>query len=107
MMSSSEIKPVRLVVTGGGTGGHLFPGIAVAEAIMAERSGSQVLFIGTDRQIDNQVLGQHPFKTASLRCQGLKGKSVSAILVALVQLPLALFKAARILGSLAYLEGIL
>ena len=66
-MASPEIKPVHLVVTGGGTGGHLFPGIAVAEAIMAERSGSQVLFIGTDRQIDHQVLGQHSFMTASLQ----------------------------------------
>ncbi|MEN8135968.1 MAG: undecaprenyldiphospho-muramoylpentapeptide beta-N-acetylglucosaminyltransferase [Thermodesulfobacteriota bacterium] len=97
MMASPETKPIRLVVTGGGTGGHLFPGIAVAEAIMAERAGSQVLFIGTDRQIDNQVLGQHSFKTATVRCQGLKGKSMSAVLTALVQLPTALFKAALIL----------
>ncbi len=97
MKSPVEKKPVRLVVTGGGTGGHLFPGIAVAEAIMAERSGGKVLFIGTDRQIDNQVLGQRPFMTASLKCQGLKGKSLSAILLALVQLPLALFKAGMIL----------
>jgi UDP-N-acetylglucosamine--N-acetylmuramyl-(pentapeptide) pyrophosphoryl-undecaprenol N-acetylglucosamine transferase len=97
MISSPDKKPVRLVITGGGTGGHLFPGIAVAEAIMAERAGSQVLFIGTDRQIDNQVLSQHSFRTASLQCQGLKGKSVSAALAALVQMPLALFKAAMIL----------
>lgn len=94
MKSSLNVKPVRLVVTGGGTGGHLFPGIAVAEAIMAERPGSKVLFIGTDRQVDNQVLGQRSFMTASLKCQGLKGKSVSAALVALGQLPVALFKAA-------------
>ena len=97
MTSLVEKKPLRLIITGGGTGGHLFPGIAVAEAIMAERSGSEVLFIGTDRQLDNQVLGQRPFMTASLQCQGLKGKSVAAILGALVQLPRALFKAGKIL----------
>jgi UDP-N-acetylglucosamine--N-acetylmuramyl-(pentapeptide) pyrophosphoryl-undecaprenol N-acetylglucosamine transferase len=97
MKKIPEIKAVRLVVTGGGTGGHLFPGIAVAEAIMAERVGSQVLFIGTDRQIDSQVLGQSPFATASLQCQGLKGKSISAALAALVQLPLAFGKAIAIL----------
>lgn len=88
---------VRLVITGGGTGGHLFPGIAVAEAVMAERPGSEVLFIGTDRQVDNQVLGQRSFQTATLKCQGLKGKSPAAALTALVQLPLALLKAMRIL----------
>ena len=96
-MISSEIKKIRLGVTGGGTGGHLFPGIAVAEAIMAERPGSEVLFIGTDRQVDNQVLGDRPFTTAALKCQGLKGKSISAILAALFQLPLALFNAIRII----------
>jgi UDP-N-acetylglucosamine--N-acetylmuramyl-(pentapeptide) pyrophosphoryl-undecaprenol N-acetylglucosamine transferase len=101
MIALSDKTPVRLVVTGGGTGGHLFPGIAVAEAIMAERPGSQVLFIGTDRQIDNQVLGQRPFLTAALKCQGLKGKSVGAALAALVQLPLALGRALFILRKFA------
>lgn len=101
MTSLPDKKPVRLVVTGGGTGGHLFPGIAVAEAIMARRPGSQVLFVGTDRQIDNQVLGQRPFRTASLKCQGLKGKTKSAALGALLQLPRALYQAARVLREFA------
>jgi len=99
MVSSEDKKIMRLVVTGGGTGGHLFPGIAVAEAIMAERPGSEVLFVGTDRQVDNQVLGDRSFATAALKCQGLKGKSISASLAALVQLPLALYKAMRILRN--------
>lgn len=88
---------MRLVVTGGGTGGHLFPGIAVAEAVLAERPGSEVLFVGTDRQVDSRVLGQRPFKTAALKCQGLKGKSISAALAALIQLPMACLKAMTIL----------
>jgi UDP-N-acetylglucosamine--N-acetylmuramyl-(pentapeptide) pyrophosphoryl-undecaprenol N-acetylglucosamine transferase len=97
MVSSDRKRKMRLVVTGGGTGGHLFPGIAVAEAIMAARPGSEVLFIGTDRQVDSHVLGGRSFTTATLKCQGLKGKSISAALTSLVQLPLALFKAIRII----------
>lgn len=88
---------MRLVVTGGGTGGHIFPGIAVAEAVLAERPGSEVLFVGTDRQVDNRVLGQRPFKTAALKCQGLKGKSILAALTSLIQLPMACLKAISIL----------
>ncbi len=88
---------MRLVITGGGTGGHLFPGIAVAEALMTELPGSEVLFVGTDRQVDNRVLGQRPFKTATLKCQGLKGKSISAVVAALIQLPMALLKAIAVL----------
>ena len=97
MTPEVDNKVVRLVITGGGTGGHLFPGIAVAEAVMAARPGSEVLFIGTDRQVDNQVLGQRLFQTATLKCQGLKGKSISAALAALIQLPPALFKAMSVL----------
>jgi UDP-N-acetylglucosamine--N-acetylmuramyl-(pentapeptide) pyrophosphoryl-undecaprenol N-acetylglucosamine transferase len=97
MTTLSGNKPLRLVITGGGTGGHLFPGIAVAEKIMAEMAGSQVLFIGTDRQVDNRVLGERPFRTAALKCQGLKGKSISSALGALVRLPKAFFKAVSIL----------
>ncbi len=99
MTPSPEHKPLRLVVTGGGTGGHLFPGIAVAERIMAERPGSEVLFIGTGRQVDNRVLGERPFRTAVLKCGGVKGKSVAAVLGAMFRLPLAFFQAVSLLRS--------
>lgn len=88
---------IRLVITGGGTGGHLFPGVAVAEAILADKPGSQVLFIGTDRQVDSQVLGNRPFATTSIRCQGLKGRSLVDRIGALCQLPQAVWSAGRIL----------
>ncbi len=88
---------IRLVITGGGTGGHLFPGVAVAEAILADRPGSEVLFIGTDRQVDNQVLGNRPFAATSIRCQGLKGRSLVGRLAALWQLPQAAWSASRII----------
>jgi len=88
---------IRLVITGGGTGGHLFPGVAVAEAILADRPGSQVLFIGTDRQVDSQVLGNRPFASTSIRCQGLKGRSLGGRLAALWLLPQAIWSAGRIL----------
>jgi UDP-N-acetylglucosamine--N-acetylmuramyl-(pentapeptide) pyrophosphoryl-undecaprenol N-acetylglucosamine transferase len=88
---------IRLVITGGGTGGHLFPGVAVAEAILAERPGSEVLFIGTERQVDSQVLGNRPFGVTAIRCQGLKGQSLFGRLSALWQLPRAVWSAGRIL----------
>jgi UDP-N-acetylglucosamine--N-acetylmuramyl-(pentapeptide) pyrophosphoryl-undecaprenol N-acetylglucosamine transferase len=96
-MSQDRGRGVRLVITGGGTGGHLFPGIAVGEAILAEVADSRVLFIGTDRQVDNRVLGGRPFATAAIRCQGLKGRPLFGRLTALVQLPLALWHSIRIL----------
>ncbi|HSH13924.1 MAG TPA: glycosyltransferase, partial [Desulfurivibrionaceae bacterium] len=96
-MKHYDDEGVRLVITGGGTGGHLFPGVAVAEAILAERPGSEVLFIGTDRQVDSRVLGNRPFASTAIRCQGLKGQSLMARLAALWQLPLAVWNSVKIL----------
>jgi len=90
-------KKIRLVITGGGTGGHLFPGVAVAEAILAELPGSEVLFIGTDRQVDSRVLGNRPFASTAIKCQGLKGRSWLGRLAALWQLPWAVWRSRRIL----------
>ena len=96
-MNESGHKAVRLVISGGGTGGHLFPGVAVAEAIMVERPGSEVLFIGTDRQVDSRVLGNRPFASTAIRCQGLKGRSMLERLRAIWQLPQAVWAAAGII----------
>jgi UDP-N-acetylglucosamine--N-acetylmuramyl-(pentapeptide) pyrophosphoryl-undecaprenol N-acetylglucosamine transferase len=86
-------KEIRLIVSGGGTGGHLFPGIAVAEAFLAQFPGSRVLFVGTGRQTDARVLANRKFETATISSQGLKGKSMAQRLSALLQLPLATFSA--------------
>ena len=86
-----------MIVSGGGTGGHLFPGIAVAEAFLDRYPGSRVLFIGTGRQTDARVLANRKFETASISSQGLKGKSMVQRLSALLQLPLSTFSAMRLM----------
>ncbi|MDA8165727.1 MAG: undecaprenyldiphospho-muramoylpentapeptide beta-N-acetylglucosaminyltransferase [Desulfobacteraceae bacterium] len=103
-----------MIVTGGGTGGHLFPGIAVAEFVLAARPGSEVLFVSTDRQVDQRALAGRPFRTAAVRGQGLKGMGAVARLRALLQLPLALgeamglvrrFRPQLVLGVGGYVTG--
>jgi UDP-N-acetylglucosamine--N-acetylmuramyl-(pentapeptide) pyrophosphoryl-undecaprenol N-acetylglucosamine transferase len=96
-LATLSTDPVRMIVTGGGTGGHLFPGIAVAEGIMSRCPGSEILFVGTERQIDQRTLTGRSFTAAAIRCQGLKGKGVGARLRTLVQLPLSLRQAAGII----------
>ncbi|MFW6081693.1 MAG: glycosyltransferase, partial [Desulfosalsimonas sp.] len=46
---------LRLVIAGAGTGGHLFPGIAVADELMQRHPGSRVLFITTGRPVERTV----------------------------------------------------
>ncbi|MBU0483529.1 MAG: undecaprenyldiphospho-muramoylpentapeptide beta-N-acetylglucosaminyltransferase [Proteobacteria bacterium] len=86
-----------MIVTGGGTGGHLFPGIALAEEVLHKLPGSEVLFVGTGRMIDNKVLAARKFASETLNCHGLKGKSWLEVLRALVQLPISLIQAAMII----------
>lgn len=84
---------MRLVVTGGGTGGHLFPGIAVAEGILERYPQGKVMFIGTDRHIDNKALAGKPFKVVALASQAIKGKSLLRKVRALMQVPVSVVQA--------------
>lgn len=87
---------MRIIISGGGTGGHLFPGIAVAQEVLHSVSRSEVLFVSTDRETDKRVLADVPFATMSLKAKGVKGKSLVDRFKACVQLPLSLFNAVKI-----------
>lgn len=92
-----NLANMKLLITGGGTGGHLFPGIALAQAMEQTYAGCQVMFIGTDRKVDKNGLADLGFTTRTIRCQGIKGRNISQILTALVQLPFGLFEAIKII----------
>ena len=88
---------MRLIIAGGGTGGHLFPGIALATALQQRIPATQVLFIGTSRLLDQQALAGLGFELAALDCGGVKGLNLAAKLRSLLQLPGAVAEALRIL----------
>ncbi|KPK27156.1 MAG: hypothetical protein AMJ61_06725 [Desulfobacterales bacterium SG8_35_2] len=88
---------MRLIITGGGTGGHLFPGISLAQAMMQANPDCEVLFIGTDRKVDKTALADLGFTVMTIKSQGIKGKKLSAKIMALLQQPAALFEAAGII----------
>ncbi|MGI6656945.1 MAG: undecaprenyldiphospho-muramoylpentapeptide beta-N-acetylglucosaminyltransferase [Desulfobulbus sp.] len=88
---------MRLIITGGGTGGHLFPGIAMAQAMRERIADTEVLFIGTERAMDQQVLAQQDFARAVLRCGGVKGIGWSGRIRTLLRMPGAVRDALRLL----------
>lgn len=88
---------MRLIVTGGGTGGHLFPALAVATAIRDRYPDGEVLFIGTSRQIDNQVLAEQEFRREVITFSGIKGLGLAGLFHAATRLPIALVQALSIL----------
>ncbi|MFP4667429.1 MAG: undecaprenyldiphospho-muramoylpentapeptide beta-N-acetylglucosaminyltransferase [Desulfobacterales bacterium] len=95
--AASVSRPVRLVIAGAGTGGHLFPGIAVAEELMQRAPESRVLFITTGRPVEKTVLAEKPFETAEIMAAGFKGLGLWRKLVAFTLLPRGLFQALGLL----------
>lgn len=90
---------MRMIVTGGGTGGHLFPGIAVAEEMLRRFPQGKILFVSTDRAIDNKTLAGRPFEKKAIACLPLKGKSLWGTFKSVAQLPISLWQALRIVRA--------
>ncbi len=88
---------MRLVIAGGGTGGHLFPGIAIAEAVMANDPRAEVLFVGTERGIESRAVPKAGFRLALIEVAGLKGASLDKRLGTVAKLPMAGLASRRIL----------
>ena len=65
---------MRLLVAGGGTGGHLFPGIAVAEEFLSRDPGNEVLFVGTEAGIEARVLPRSGYSLRTITAAGIRGK---------------------------------
>jgi len=64
---------MRLIIAGGGTGGHLFPGIAVAEEFLARDRSNEVLFVGTERGIEARVLPRYGYRLECIATAGMRG----------------------------------
>ena len=84
---------LRVVIAGGGTGGHLYPGIAVARELVTRRSDTQVTFAGTTRGIEGRVVPREGFELDTIRSGGLKGKSIADRVRGAMLLPLGLIDA--------------
>jgi UDP-N-acetylglucosamine--N-acetylmuramyl-(pentapeptide) pyrophosphoryl-undecaprenol N-acetylglucosamine transferase len=85
---------MRVLIAAGGTGGHIYPGIAVAQEIMRRDPKSKVLFIGTARGLETKLVKQAGFELSLIESAGLKNVGTVARMRGLVVLPKS-FRAAR------------
>lgn len=84
------------MIAGGGTGGHVFPGIAVADALARRVRDLDVLWVGTPRGIENKVLPTTPWRFETLELSGINGVRGRAALQALSKLPRAGMRAVEL-----------
>jgi UDP-N-acetylglucosamine--N-acetylmuramyl-(pentapeptide) pyrophosphoryl-undecaprenol N-acetylglucosamine transferase len=92
---------MRLLIAGGGTGGHLYPGIAVARELFARMPDAVVTFVGTSEGIEARVLPRERLTLDFIRSAGLKGKSLGATIRGAALLPLSALDAWRVISRRA------
>ena len=80
---------LSVLIAGGGTGGHLYPGIAVARELLARVPGAQVTFVGTAAGIEARVVPREGFELELIRSAGLKGKSLQSLARGVGLLPMS------------------
>lgn len=68
---------MRVVIAGGGSGGHLFPGIAVAEEFMRRDASAEVVFIGNESGVEARVLPHEGYAVRLLKVEGVVGRSIT------------------------------
>ncbi len=88
---------MKVLIAGGGTGGHLYPGIALAEEVVTRHHANKVVFVGTERGLEARVVPQSGFPLETIRAQGLKGKGLVGLVKGLLALPVAFVESLRIL----------
>src|SRR5580765_2197508 len=89
-------RPLRLLVAGGGTGGHLYPGIAIAEEVKTT-TGGEAVFVGTARGLETRLIPAAGFPLELVKVSGLKRMGLRALARGLLRLPGAFIESARIL----------
>jgi UDP-N-acetylglucosamine--N-acetylmuramyl-(pentapeptide) pyrophosphoryl-undecaprenol N-acetylglucosamine transferase len=86
------------VIAAGGTGGHIFLGVALAREIRARRSDAEILFVGSRRGLETKLVPEAGFPLELGRASGFAGKRPAAKLRALLELPAGFIQARRILS---------
>jgi UDP-N-acetylglucosamine--N-acetylmuramyl-(pentapeptide) pyrophosphoryl-undecaprenol N-acetylglucosamine transferase len=94
----TDDRSLRVVIAGGGTGGHLFPGIAVARELLTRRPDATISFAGTARGLEARAVPREGFELDLLRSGGLKGKSLASLARGVGLVPLGLIDAWRIVS---------
>lgn len=90
-------KSLKILFAGGGTGGHLFSGIALAEEMREQDPKSQALFVGTPWGLEKNIVPQSGFPLEFIQASPLKGSSNVARVKSLLRLPKAYFQSKKIL----------
>src|SRR3990172_1369128 len=95
----ANLQSLKIIVSGGGTGGHIFPAIAIANAIKILRPDAQFLFVGAEGKMEMEKVPAAGYKIEGLWISGFQRKLTMSNLVFPFKLISSLIKAKRILKT--------
>jgi UDP-N-acetylglucosamine--N-acetylmuramyl-(pentapeptide) pyrophosphoryl-undecaprenol N-acetylglucosamine transferase len=90
---------MTIVIAAGGTGGHLYPAVALAREFLRRDRSTQILFVGTKRGFEAKVLPHEGFELALITAEPVMGQSLWQTLVGLTSVPLGLIDSMRLLRA--------
>jgi UDP-N-acetylglucosamine--N-acetylmuramyl-(pentapeptide) pyrophosphoryl-undecaprenol N-acetylglucosamine transferase len=86
-----------MLIAAGGTGGHIFPGVAVAREVLARDPSAEIVFVGTARGLETAIVPREGFRLELIESGALKNVPLSKRLTSLGRLPKGFVDAARVL----------
>ena len=92
------MQALRVVIAGGGTGGHVVPALAIGRELR-DRHGAEVLFVGTARGLETKMVPEAGFRLELVRSGQLKNVSLATRLKTMGDLPLGVLHCMRLLGE--------
>ena len=89
---------MRVAIAGGGSGGHLYPGLALAEELQ-KNFGAEIMFMGSEKGLESRVVPKEGYQITFLPSEGVTGKPVFKKLRAAIKLMRSVIGARRFFGS--------
>jgi UDP-N-acetylglucosamine--N-acetylmuramyl-(pentapeptide) pyrophosphoryl-undecaprenol N-acetylglucosamine transferase len=90
-------RALRIVIAGGGTGGHLFPGIAIAQEFLVRNSATRIIFVSTGNPLERSVLSKADFELRCITAAAIKGRGIWNQITSAAKIPQGISEALRIL----------
>lgn len=95
----SNLQPYRLIISGGGTGGHIFPAVAIANEFRSRYPSAEILFVGAEGKMEMTRVPEAGYKIIGLWISGLQRRLTFSNLLFPIKLLVSYFRARQIVNK--------
>lgn len=88
---------MRVIMAGGGTGGHIYPALAIARGILSRWSQAKIIFVGTKEGMEHEIIPESGFELRTISAQGLNRSSLIKAASSALKVPVGFWQARTII----------